>query len=499
MLNSMVRPRFARHDERERGAIAVLFTILLVVLFGTGGLVVDVGFASQKVRQVQNAADAAALAAAQSLPTPSSAVASAHEYAGTNLPGGDLTWASCTDPSRPSGWTYLPSSPCVSFDSSFTYVRVRMPQQTYRTSFARILGFNRLRVSRTATARIVGAGFSSIQPFALYSGFTAGIACLKQGPSGHRIATCDDPGTGNFNLLDITQYGNQTLSTPTRCGNSFQGFRVIDNIAIGADHLFTTYEGSGATVILDGCGTAGPNTIPPRTGNNQNSFDLGLVRAGASDTSDGGGARLKRGPFPKVTVMGAALDNKPLWEFIPTGLSTTAGNPAAVPTSCTRERFNTLLATTPLARQKTVMQDALEQCFADYTAGSWTGLVFGANTDPFGPEVPVDLYDIQLSPRFAYVPQFWQADPPSGSSTNLNIKSFRAIYIEDVFGRCSQGCAVNFAPGPWNTTPLGNSNDRAVAMTAWVFVSSMLPTSLRGNPSSVGQNNYVQLVKNSGV
>ncbi len=73
-----------------------------------------------------------------------------------------------------------------------------------------------------------------------------------------------------------------------------------------------------------------------------------------------------------------------------------------------------------------------------------------------------------------------------------------AIYIEDVYARCNQGCAVNFAPGPWNTSSLGNSNDKALAMTAWVFDEDMLPDSLRGNPSSVGQNHYVQLVKNNG-
>ena len=76
--------------DRERGAVAVMFTILLVVIVGLGGLVVDIGFASEKQRQVQNAADAAALAAAQSLPSLTGAAATAQSYASENLPGGNF-------------------------------------------------------------------------------------------------------------------------------------------------------------------------------------------------------------------------------------------------------------------------------------------------------------------------------------------------------------------------------------------------------------------------
>src|SRR5262249_49787422 len=158
-----------------------------------------------------------------------------------------------------------------------------------------------------------------------------------------------------------------------------------------------------------------------------------------------------------------SLDNKPLWEFIPTGLSTTPGNPDAVPPSCRRETFDNLLTATPVNLQQTVMQGALETCFTDYEAGNWTGIVFGKDSDPFGPEVPVNLFDVQLSPRFAYVPQFWQATPPNGSSTDLNIQAFRAIYLEDIYADCNTGCGVDFAPGPWNTSALGKSNDKALA------------------------------------
>jgi hypothetical protein len=486
----MLSPR--RRAEGEDGVVMVVFTIMLVVILGMAALVIDVGFVSEKTRQIQNSSDAAALAAAQSLPDTSAAEATAKSYASANLPGGSFNWSGCTD-SLPSGWTQSSSTSCISFDSSFTQVKVKIPWQTYPTTFGKVLNVGSLGASRSATARIVSAGFGSIQPFALYSGFGAGIACLKQGPSGHRIATCDDPTSGNFTLLDITQYGNASLGTPTRCGNSYQRNRMIDNIAIGADHLFSTY--TGGTPLVDGCGQPEPNTIPPRTGNDVSAFDLGIAHGAASDTSDGRGARLKRGGYPKTTVMGAQLDNKPMWEFIPTGLQTTGPN--AVPASCQRETFNAM-SPLPANTYQSRMEAQLEQCFTDYEAGPlnngvhYPGVVFSANTDPFGPEVPVDLYDIQLSPRFAYVPQFVQSVPPNGSSSNLNIASFRAIYMWDLY---YNNGSSDFAPGPWNTSAQGSSNDTAVAMTAWVFDDNMLPQTLRGDPTSVGQNNYVQLVK----
>ena len=458
--------------------------LLMTVLLGFAALTVDVGYAYQEHRQVQNSADAAALGAAQDLPDLTSTVTDAESLSQTNLPHGTFAWSSCTDSASLAVRSV--QTACISYDSSFTRVRVRLPQQSIPTFFGRVLGVSTISTWAAATARVVGAGFGSIEPFALFSGFTAGLACLKQGPSGHRIATCDDPSTGNFNLLDITQYGNATLNTPQRCGSSFERDRAIDNIAIGADHMFTVYNG---TELDDGCGQPGPNTIPPRPGNDVSAFDTGLVHGGPSDTSDGGGARLTRGQYPKTSVMGADLDNTPLWQFIPEQTLTD------VPSSCQRSTFDNLVATTPSAQQQTVLQGALEQCFTDYEAGGYKGVVFGAQTNPFGKSVPVDLYDIQYSPRFAYVPQFLQSTLPNGKSTNLNISGFRAIYIEDVYAGCSNSCGVDFAPGPWNTSAIGSGNQNAQAMTAWVFPSGMLPSSLSGDPASIGQNTYVQLVQ----
>jgi len=469
-----------------------MFALLLVVIVGIGGLVVDVGFARQKERQIQNAADAAALAAAQSLPNLTAAAATAQSYASENLPGGNFAWSTCSDP-RHLAVVSL-ASQCISFDSSFTQVRVKMPRQTFTTGLARAVGFNTLETGALAQARVVGAGEGSVLPFGLYSGFSSGLTCLKTASGGLSQAPCTDPITGNFNLLDITQYGNTTLKTPTRCGNSFQLTRMIDNIAIGVDHALAKWV--GPTDIVDACGVPGPDTVPPRTGNDQSAFDTGMLhaRVGMNDTSDLGPGRLARTAYNTAMAAGVAIDNKPLWEYIPTGLPTSGTD--AVPSSCRRETFNAALSAAPSGQVQQIMQDALTACFDDYAIGNYSGPVFTANTNPFGKEVPVDLYDIQLSGRFAYVPQFIESAPPTGNSGDLSISSFRPIFIQELFAGCNgNSCTVHFEPGPWNTSNMGQNNDQARAVTGWVFDVTMLPLALRTTPTAVGQNNYVQLTK----
>jgi hypothetical protein len=482
--------------EGERGAVMVVFTLLLVVLLGIAALVVDLGYGREKKRQIQNAVDAAALAAAQDLVTTNLATseATAKSYAADNLPGGNFDWAGCADANRPANFTpAVGGSPCISFDPSFSRVRVRMPRQTFATGFARVLGFNSLSTGAVAQARVVTAGYGSVLPFGLYSGFSSGLTCLKTASGGLSQAPCTDPVTGNFNLLDITQYGNETLQTPARCGNSFQLTRMIDNLAIGVDHELSIWTAARGDVV-DACSVFKPNVVPPRTGNDQSAFDTGMLHATSAQTSNGAKGRLQQTIYNTAVAAGVPIDNKPVWEYIPTGLTD-------VPLSCQRETFNQALATFPpgatKAQKQAIMQAKLQACFTDYETGGYTTPVFTANTNPTGEkEVPVDMYDIQLSGRFAYVPQFAEATPPNGNSGDLTIASFRPIFIQELFAGCNGNtCSVQFEPGPWNVGNVGNSNDQARAITGWVFDVNMLPINLRTLPSAIGQNKYVQLEK----
>ena len=351
------------------------------------------------------------------------------------------------------------------------------------TTFGKVLGVNSIRVHAAAEAQIVSAGLGTLQPFALYSG--GGVeACLKTGGA-TPDPICNNT-TGNFGTLDVSMYGNAALGTLTRCGNSQQAVRLSNNVAIGIDHVVTTYAGGE---VRDGCGNAGPNTLQTRTGNAQSEFDTGMLHGSGASFDDGQPARLQRGNGAKASAAGA-LDRQ---------RSSLAVHPLrraswAPPSTCRRSVFDSLLATTAAANQKTVLHAALNQCFSDYRSGagcggSCTGTVFAANGSS---EEPLDLYDIQLSARFVYVPKFAQSTAPNGASY-LHVIGFQPVFLQRLYGGCNANtCSTDFEPGPWNTGSNGQSNDKANAVTALVIAPGMLPAGL-DKPFVIGTTAFVQL------
>lgn len=464
----------ARDNRDERGAVLVMFTIVLTVLVAFSALAIDLGFAREKKRQVQNAADAAALAAAQTLPNASSADSTAQSVTGQNLDGVTWNWSTCTDSQA---LVNIAGHACISFDTSYTQVRVRVPNITMPTFFARAIGFNSLTTHAAAVAGIGVAGFGTIMPFSMFTGGTGAERCLKTAASNNfPTAPCNGPTTGNFGTLDINQYGNSAIPTQRRCqGSGLPKPRLENNIAIGVDHQITVYNGT--TVTETNC-PPGPNTLAVLPGNLPNEFDTGILHGSSSTFDDGKPARLQRGTNTKATVGGVSVDNKPLWEFI---------DPSAigVPPSCRRSAF--------IGLDRVRAHQQLTLCFNEYTTQGYTGVLFGANTST---EKPLDLYDIQNSPRFAYVPTFGGSQPPTGASSDLAVTGFQAVFVQTLYGGCtgSGTCDIDFDPGPWNTTPQGASNDNAEAVTAWVIPPTMLPAGL-DLPWHVGSTADVELIK----
>ncbi len=97
-----------RIERDDRGVASIVVGISVVVLFGMMALVVDVGQLYQTRSELQNAADAAALAAAEHVDNPAQAIAAAQQWAQENHPdGGNLvvlpgdvefgTWDDTTD------------------------------------------------------------------------------------------------------------------------------------------------------------------------------------------------------------------------------------------------------------------------------------------------------------------------------------------------------------------------------------------------------------------
>ncbi len=488
----------------ERGTVIVLVTLVVVVLVGSAAFVVDLGRTREVRRQLQNAADAAALGAAQELPNLVAAEAKAKELVLANAPDGSFDWSSSTKchpgDRNTAVFTVASTTPCIWFNQSYTRIHVQVPDQTEATIFGSVLGTDSLSTKASADARVVPAGMASIQPFGLYAGFDTGVACLKTSSGGKNNVICSGPIDGNFNMLDIYMYGNDAMPTTARCSGQ-ESDRLQNNIALGADHMFSIYS-VAAGEKLDNCGVYGPNTLKTKTGNFISAFDAGLLHGTGMD--GGKPARMMQvtededGTIWQTagTIAGKKPDNKPLWEFIGKGSDKFGADSGDIPVSCRRASF-----TTAIKASQVLANTQLQTCFDDYDNGTGCSgavcddVVFGLDTfDEPGP--PVTLYDIQLTPRFAYVPVFLEANPPTGTSSNVHIAKFQAVFLQTLYGGCNaNSCSVNFEPGPWNTSSAnqGAANTNIEALSAFVFAAKMLPGNLASEPNQVGANIYVEL------
>jgi hypothetical protein len=128
----------------ERGQALVLAALAMVVVLGFAAMAIDVGYWYSQKREVQNAVDAAALAAAQELPDdPNAAEAVALDYLdrnGVSQAGGDtvsITFRD-SDPDPPDEWDSI-------------VIEVERPAQAW---FARVFGIQEALIS---DVRAVGA------------------------------------------------------------------------------------------------------------------------------------------------------------------------------------------------------------------------------------------------------------------------------------------------------------------------------------------------------
>lgn len=157
--------RSARRRD-ESGAVAVLVAGLSLVLFGIAALVVDLGLARDTRRLAQNAADSAALAAANNLyltgvANPAAAITAAKQYAAENFGTSESDWVGCTDPGRPAGFTALSGqTPCISFSGTPapTEVRVVVPTRNVKTPLGALMGVEGLDIGAVAQAAVGPGG-----------------------------------------------------------------------------------------------------------------------------------------------------------------------------------------------------------------------------------------------------------------------------------------------------------------------------------------------------
>lgn len=137
--------------KKEEGAVLVLVAVLLTVLLGLTALAVDLGLAYFQRQRLQNACDAAALAAATALPNETKAKQLAYEYM------------------RENGFSDSPSDVIVTFEGTpSSKVRVGSTFDV-RANFAKFLGTNNMRVSCNAAAGKVEQKKSNKFPYLIFA------------------------------------------------------------------------------------------------------------------------------------------------------------------------------------------------------------------------------------------------------------------------------------------------------------------------------------------
>jgi len=170
----------------DKGAIAIIFVLLLAVIIGIAAYVIDEGSLYQKRRSFQTVADSAAFAGVQELPeNPNLAVQKAIEYAALNnltITSSDVTI----------------STTFVSNDT-ITIAAINPNEQLY---FAGIFGQNSAAVGANASA-VIGSPseITGVLPWAILQGtYTPGMEYnLKYGSP--------DLGPGNFGAVSIDGTG----------------------------------------------------------------------------------------------------------------------------------------------------------------------------------------------------------------------------------------------------------------------------------------------------
>jgi len=182
---------------QQRGQVLVLAAGAMVVLLGFAALAVDVGFFARAKRQLQNDADAMALAGAQAIPNQGLAESGARDSGITNgVQQGEVVsigfGTTCSGANEPNTIT----------------VRLQRSQPTF---LARVLGITSGTLNACATAgRFSLGGGSGAVPWALED------SCLTQATFGQTYtlkydsqatgADCDSQG-GNFGAMAVDEFG----------------------------------------------------------------------------------------------------------------------------------------------------------------------------------------------------------------------------------------------------------------------------------------------------
>jgi Flp pilus assembly protein TadG len=230
-------------SQGERGQILVIVAMVLAILCGMTAMAVDFGSYATDRRNLQNAADAIALAAAQELPNTTAATTAANTYATENdIPLSDVT-LSFTPQS-------LPSQPnpkvSVTIDDTHAFL------------FANVIGISEADVSAHAAAiKTSAAGSDGLMPWSVIQSFAHASA----------------PGTSLVLKYDAGNSTNGNFGALRLDGNGSNVYR--DTIINGST---TPYCASGVTNCPH------PSVVSTETGNMRGSTRTGVDNRLATTT-----------------------------------------------------------------------------------------------------------------------------------------------------------------------------------------------------------------------
>jgi hypothetical protein len=483
-----VRSEFST-AKSELGASAILIALCMILFLGMAAFAIDLGFGLSERRNDVTAADMGVMAGAvSSLGSNAQVRDQILSFARQNLPTAysnaawQTIWEGCTDPelaslnttgfnfipvAAPTGWTV--SSPwCISIDPA-GFVRVRLPNQIVDTTFGRAIGTNQFSTNADAIARWNSRGGGGILPFALVS--TAGDGthvCLRDASGGLAEEPCDGSDTGNFGALESPLYGNVALGTTQNCTGSPKKDLLAINIANG---LVGDEKRDTCPVIASGETPDTLNTFQGLSNGTQEGLATGPVPGGFTP-------RLQQGSNPKRNVYGSSLDDRPLWDYLD-GSLTGFGAGGTIPDSCVKSTFNNSLPDQDWSVPADGLADDAEswehisKCLLDHVA--------------MGASAPIMFLEtIGDSPRFSYVPQFWESTLPSGNGY-LHVLRFKATWLQATWWKKNATSIKVFHPGEGGPSDFtGGGNWDLIQVSGMVMPDLALPIPLRGTPGPAG-------------
>ncbi len=179
----------SRRTRNERGAVAIVFAISAVLIFGLAAIGVDLGNAMNRKKETQTSSDFAALAGANGLPdTSPTTVQLVADYLNKNQTSTDGN-DKCDQSPGPVTVAELsdgnPTNGEVTFPTTGT-VRVLAPQAKVQFGMANAIGFSDACVQSVSTARIASGG-AGLGPYYATAGCSTGPQVLKSDAGGPSI------------------------------------------------------------------------------------------------------------------------------------------------------------------------------------------------------------------------------------------------------------------------------------------------------------------------